>query len=132
MPAEGIAFRKGVSNSTRPGQCPADTTTQGEVMRTLPKGTGAALDQSDPVPGDVDSAGLDEMLDQTLHTRDDSWIQAVGSDSEDLSGEIYLSTFHEGNGQQLITLTPREARLLGERLIDLSREAVRRRQRSVA
>lgn len=78
----------------------------------------------DPLSAETGDTGLDRMLDQTLHTRDDFWIQTVCSDSGEAHEEIYLSTFQEGRGRHLTTLTPREARMLGERLMRLAREAV--------
>ena len=78
----------------------------------------------DPLPPETAGTDLDRMLDQTLHTRDDFWIQTVCSDSGEAREEIYLSTFQEGRGQHLTTLTPREARVLGERLLRLAHEAV--------
>ncbi|HJQ77147.1 MAG TPA: hypothetical protein VJ948_07775 [Acidimicrobiia bacterium] len=80
--------------------------------------SGQLHENSEPVR----SPSLDEMLDQTLRAKHDFWIQTVRSDSHGSTDGIHLSTFQTGRGQHVTTLTPREARVLGQRLIRLAWE----------
>lgn len=94
-------------------------------MITTPRKTQAEslqLPESAELSGSGDDSGLESMLDHTLRTRHDFWIQTIRSSTDGSDLGIYLSTFQKGRGQHLTTLTPLEARVLGERLIGLARE----------
>ena len=57
-----------------------------------------------------------------LRARYDFWIQILKNHPLDISEGVYVSTFQKGRGQHITSLSTRQARELGERLVALADE----------
>jgi hypothetical protein len=57
-----------------------------------------------------------------LQSRHDFWIQTLKNHPLDISEGVYLPTFQKGRGQHITSLSARQARELGERLVALADE----------